>query len=67
MRVSSFTGFGTAGERSADKKRDKQNDKKRDKPAEQDSDLARVIDAWPTLPQPVKAGILAMVKGKLAS
>jgi hypothetical protein len=26
------------------------------------SDLQAVVDAWGTLPQPVKAGILAMVK-----
>jgi hypothetical protein len=27
-----------------------------------DTDLARVIDAWPGLPEAVKAGIKAMVK-----
>ena len=27
-----------------------------------DPDLAAVVEAWPTLPEPVKAGILAMVK-----
>jgi hypothetical protein len=27
-----------------------------------DSNLAEVITAWPMLPEPVKAGILAMVK-----
>ncbi len=27
-----------------------------------DPDLASVVTAWPTLPEPVKAGILAMVK-----
>jgi len=26
------------------------------------AELAAVITAWPTLPEPVKAGILAMVK-----
>jgi hypothetical protein len=26
------------------------------------TDLARVIDAWPTLPEPIRAGILAMVR-----
>jgi len=25
-------------------------------------DLARLVEAWPTLPQPVKAGIAAMVE-----
>ena len=27
-----------------------------------DDDLRHLIDAWPTLPEPVRAGILAMVK-----
>jgi hypothetical protein len=27
-----------------------------------DLDLARIVDAWPTLPEALKAGILAMVK-----
>ena len=27
-----------------------------------DADLAKVVAAWPTLPDPLKAGILAMVK-----
>ena len=27
-----------------------------------DSDLATVIDGWPSLPKPVKAGIVAMVR-----
>ncbi len=27
-----------------------------------DPDLAAVVDAWPTLPEALKAGILAMVK-----
>ena len=33
-------------------------------PGATDSDpaLARLIDAWPSLPEPVKAGIVAMVK-----
>ena len=26
-----------------------------------DGDLCRLIDAWPTLPKPLKAGIMAMV------
>ena len=31
-------------------------------PAPIDTDLRRLIDAWPTLPDPVRAGIIAMVK-----
>jgi hypothetical protein len=27
-----------------------------------DPDLARIVDAWPTLPEAVRAGIVAMVK-----
>ncbi len=27
-------------------------------------DLAKVIEAWPSLPEPVKAGILAMVQAQ---
>ena len=27
-----------------------------------DDDLRRLIDAWPTLPEPMRAGILAMVE-----
>jgi len=27
-----------------------------------DGDLRRLVDAWPTLPEPIRAGILAMVK-----
>jgi hypothetical protein len=27
-----------------------------------DADLAAVVDAWPTLPEALKTGILAMVK-----
>jgi hypothetical protein len=27
-----------------------------------DPGLAAIIDAWPTLPEPIRAGILAMVK-----
>ena len=30
-------------------------------PSKTDPDLAKLIDAWPTLPEPVKAGIRAMV------
>ena len=31
-----------------------------------DPDLANIIDAWPTLPEGVKAGITAMVEGAAA-
>ena len=31
-------------------------------PVKDDPDLAALLDAWPTLPEPVKAGIVAMVK-----
>lgn len=31
-------------------------------PATTDPDLASLLDAWPTLPGPIRAGILAMVK-----
>ena len=34
----------------------------RDQRPPSDPDLALIIEAWPALPQPVKAGILAMVK-----
>ena len=40
----------------------KQNDKQNDKRASADPDLAQVIDAWPDLPQAVRAGIVATVK-----
>jgi hypothetical protein len=30
--------------------------------ASTDSDLAAMVDAWPTLPEAIKAGILALVK-----
>ena len=30
-----------------------------------DPDLARIVDAWPTLPEAVRAGIVAMVKAAL--
>jgi hypothetical protein len=31
-----------------------------------DPDLAAVIDAWPALPEPIKAGIMAMVQSSSA-
>jgi len=48
----------TGAECSAAKLDHKQNHKR----ILQDSELASVIDAWPRLPGPVKAGILAMVE-----
>ena len=48
----------TGAECSAAKLDHKQNNKR----ILQDSELASVIDAWPSLPEPVKAGILAMVQ-----
>lgn len=48
----------TGAEYSAAKLDHKQNNKR----ILQDSELASVIDAWPSLPEPVKAGILAMVQ-----
>jgi hypothetical protein len=32
-----------------------------------DPDLARIVDAWPTLPEAVRAGIAAMVKAASGS
>jgi hypothetical protein len=32
-----------------------------------DPDLAAVVDSWPTLPEPLKAGILAMVRASSLS
>jgi hypothetical protein len=29
------------------------------------ADLAHVIQAWPTLPQPLKAGVLALIKAAM--
>jgi hypothetical protein len=31
-------------------------------PMPADADLHLIVDAWPTLPEPIRAGILAMVK-----
>jgi hypothetical protein len=30
-----------------------------------DPDLARIVDAWPTLPEAIRAGIVAMVQAAL--
>jgi hypothetical protein len=32
------------------------------KSAEADPDLAALLDAWPTLPTPIRAGIVAMIR-----
>ena len=40
----------------------KLNHKQDNKRILQDRGLSSVIDAWPSLPEPVKAGILAMVQ-----
>ncbi len=44
-----------------ERRTDKQNDKQNDKRANGDPDLSAVIDAWPSLPEAIRAGILAMV------
>jgi hypothetical protein len=31
-------------------------------PVPADPDLRAIVEAWPTMPEPIKAGILAMVK-----
>ena len=31
-----------------------------------DADLRLIVDAWPALPEPIQAGILAMVKAAKA-
>jgi hypothetical protein len=35
--------------------------------SETDSDLAAVIEAWPKLPEALRAGFLAMVKAALSN
>ena len=37
------------------------------KPSKTDPDLAKLINAWPTLPEPLKAGIRAMVEAARSS
>ena len=34
-------------------------------PSETTPDLAEIIDAWPTLPEPIRAGIVAMVNASV--
>ena len=48
----------SANVRTDDKPDDKQNDKR----AITDPDLQQVVDIWSDLPEPIKAGILAMVQ-----
>jgi hypothetical protein len=31
-----------------------------------DADLAALIEAWPTLPQPIRVGIVAMIKATVS-
>ena len=31
-------------------------------PSDTPHELAEIIDAWPTLPEPIRAGILAMIR-----
>ncbi len=52
---------GPCDERRTDKQNDKQDDKQNDKRASGDPDLSAVIDAWPRLPEAIRAGILAMI------
>ncbi len=40
----------------------KLNHKQNHKRILEDQELARLIDIWPDLPEPIKAGILAMVQ-----
>ncbi|KPJ72400.1 MAG: hypothetical protein AMS14_07810 [Planctomycetes bacterium DG_20] len=40
-------------------------DKPTAKPVVEDADLALVFQAWPRLPAPVKAGILAMIRASM--
>jgi len=35
--------------------------------SQNDPDLARLIDAWPRLPEAIRAGILAMIEAALTS
>lgn len=44
----------------------KQNAKQNAKRAKGDTGLAKVIDAWPTLPDAIKAAVLAMVDASKA-
>ena len=44
---------------------DKPDDKQDDKKTPQESTLSEVLGAWPALPEPVKAGILALIRACL--
>ncbi len=50
-----------SGERGSDKQDDKQNDKRE----RTDPQLTGLVNAWPDLPDAVKAGIVAMVKAAM--
>ena len=41
---------------------DKLNDKRENEPAEEESDLMVVIEAWPGLSEPIRSAILALVR-----
>ena len=53
---------GERGRREGVRTSGKQNDKQNDKRAEPDTDLESIIDAWPSLPDAMKAVVLALVQ-----